>query len=216
MTTAPSPPDTLLLLAPGCPHCPLVLEGLSALLKEGVIGRLEIVNIAAHPEVAEAAGTRTVPWVRIGPFELDGVITPKELRHWAERCTTLEGAKEYFYQMLKNGRRDKVERLIRSAPQHAELLADLMADAESSMAVRLGIGAVLEEFHNSGLTDAMIPKLAALTRSGDALTRADACHFLTLIGGAAVIPHLHDCLNDEDAEVREIAQEALNELTASD
>ena len=39
-------PDALLLLAPGCPHCPAVLEGLSGLLKEGVIGRLEAVNVA--------------------------------------------------------------------------------------------------------------------------------------------------------------------------
>jgi HEAT repeat protein len=84
-----------------------------------------------------------------------------------------------------------------------------MRDPESSMAVRLGISAVLEEFHGTGLTDALIPGLAELSRSGDALTRADACHFLSLIGGEAVIPHLRASLEDEDGEVRAIAQEAL-------
>lgn len=77
------------------------------------------------------------------------------------------------------------------------------------MAVRLGISAVLEEFHGTGLTDALIPGLAELSRNADALTRADACHFLSLIGGDAVIPHLRACLDDVDSEVREIVQEAL-------
>ncbi len=45
-----SPPDALLLIAPGCGHCPAVLEGLTLLLKSGKLGRLEVVNILAHPE----------------------------------------------------------------------------------------------------------------------------------------------------------------------
>ncbi len=210
MATSSPPPDALLLLTSVCPHCPSVLESLIALLKEGVIGRLELVNIAAHPEVAQAVGARTVPWMRVGQFELEGVLTSGELRHWAEICNTAEGIAEYFYHMLKHGRRDKVERLIRAKPQHAAVLAELMANPAASMAVRLGIGAVLEEFHGTSLASPMIPTLAELTQSGDALTRADACHFLTLIGGEAVVPHLRNCLNDEAAEVREIAQEALD------
>ena len=209
----PTAPDALLLLAPGCPHCPVVLEGLSALLKEGVIGRLEAVNIAVYPEVAQALGARSVPWTRIGPFELEGTLMPAELRHWAEAAFKPEGMKAYFFQMLKNGRRDKVERAIRTEPQRSIIFAELMRDPDTSMAVRLGISAVLEEFHGTGLTDALIPALAELSRNGDALTRADACHFLSLIGGNAIIPHLHACLDDEDSEVREIAQEALAETT---
>lgn len=209
----PTAPDALLLLAPGCPHCPVVLEGLSALLKEGVIGRLEAVNIAVHPEVAQALGARSVPWTRIGPFELEGTLMPAELRHWAEAAFKPEGMKAYFFQMLKNGRRDKVERAIRTEPQQSIIFAELMRDPDTSMAVRLGISAVLEEFQGTGLTDALIPALAELSRNGDALTRADACHFLSLIGGNAIIPHLHACLDDEDGEVREIAQEALAETT---
>lgn len=203
-------PDALLLLAPGCPHCPAVLEGLSTLLKEGIIGRLEAVSLAAHPEVAQALGARTVPWMRIGPFELEGALTPAELRSWSEAACKPEGMKTYFFRMLKNGRRDKVERAIRAEPQYSIIFAELMRDPESSMAVRLGISAVLEEFHGTGLTDALIPGLAELSRNADALTRADACHFLSLIGGEAVIPHLRACLGDEDSEVREIAQEALD------
>ncbi|MFZ0257771.1 MAG: HEAT repeat domain-containing protein, partial [Gammaproteobacteria bacterium] len=59
----PSRPDALLLIAPGCAHCPVVLQSLAEMLKAGSLGRLEVVNIVAHPEVAKAVGTRSVPWL---------------------------------------------------------------------------------------------------------------------------------------------------------
>ena len=205
-------PDALLLIAPGCPHCPAMLEGLGGLVKEGVIGRLEVINIVAHPERAAELGVRGVPWARIGPFELEGVQTPGELRRWAEGADSLDGMADYFYEMLKSGRRARVENLARQEPARLRALARLMARPDTSMAVRLGIGAVLEELQGSGIAEVIIADLAALARSGDALTRADACHFLSLIGGDEVIPHLRACLDDEDREVRETAADALAEL----
>ena len=210
--TRENAPDALLLLAPGCPHCPAVLESLSGLVKEGAIGRLEAVNVAVHPERAAELGVRTVPWVRIGPFELEGVQTPGELRRWAEQSDSLDGMADYFFAMLKSGRRARVEEMARQEPTRLRALARLLERPDTSMAVRIGIGAVLEELQGSGLTEAMIPDLGALARSGDALTRADACHFLSLIGGADVAPYLRACLDDADKEVREIAAEALEGL----
>lgn len=208
-------PDAMLLLAPGCPHCPAVLDGLSGLLKDGVIGRLESVNVAVHPERAAELGVRTVPWVRIGPFELDGALTPGELRRWAEQADNLDGMADYFFQMLKSGRRARVEEMARQEPGRLRSLVRLMERPDTSMAVRLGIGAVLEELQGSGTAKVIIPDLGALARSGDALTRADACHFLSLIGGPEAVPYLRACIEDEDREVREIAAEALAELESA-
>lgn len=205
-------PDVLLLLAPGCPYCPAMLESLGGLLKEGRIGRLEAVNIALHPERAAEFGAKTVPWIRIGPFELEGTLTPGELRRWAEQADSLDGMADYFFLLLKNGRRARVEEMSRQTPSRLQALVRLMQRADTSMAVRIGIGAVLEELHGSGLTEAMIPGLGALSRDGDALARADACHFLSLIGGPEVAPYLRARLNDESAEVREIAIESLEQL----
>lgn len=205
-------PDALLLIAPGCPHCPALLQGLGDLVKEGVIGRLEAVNILVRPERAAELGVRTVPWLRIGPFELDGARTPGELRRWAEQAGSLDGMADYFFEMLKSGRRAKVEEMARQEPDRLQALVRLLQRTDSSMAVRLGIGAVLEELQGSGIAKVIIPQLGALARSGDALTRADACHFLALIGSPDAAPYLRACLDDEDKEVREIAAEALEEL----
>ena len=119
---------------------------------------------------------------------------------------------DYFFQMLTRGRRAKVEEMARQEPARLRALARLMERPDAGMAVRLGIGAVLEELSGSGLAETMIPDLGALARNGDALTRADACHFLSLIGGRQVAPWLRACLDDEDREVRETAAEALEEL----
>ena len=205
-------PAALLLLTTACPHCPSVLEGLIGLLKEGVIGRLEAVNIEAHPQQAADLGVRTVPWLRIGEFELEGAQTPGELRRWAELAGTQQGMAAYFFYLLKNGQRAKVETMARQQPQRLLALVDLLANAESSMAVRLGVGAVLEELQGSGVSAVMTPGLGQLTRHADPLTRADACHFLSLVGGEDIALYLRDCANDPDPTVREIAAEILAEL----
>jgi thioredoxin-like negative regulator of GroEL len=61
-----SPPDALLFIAPGCIHCPVVLQGLSELLKQTLIGKLTVVNVAAHPETAKEYGVRAAPWLQLG------------------------------------------------------------------------------------------------------------------------------------------------------
>jgi HEAT repeat protein len=142
-------------------------------------------------------------------FQFEGQMTLGELRKWAELAARPEGLRAYFFEMLKTGRRAKVEQLLREDRQHSVALAELVADPESSMAVRLGIGAVLEELQGTGMTDPMAPRLAQVLEDADPRDRADVAHFLSLIGGAVALGALRTCLDDADAEVREIAQEAL-------
>jgi glutaredoxin len=203
-------PAALLFTTPVCPHCPGVKRALAALLAEGAIASLEVVDASAEPERAQALGVRSVPWLRLGPFELEGQMTPAELRRWAERAAQPQGMKDYFFEMLETGRRAKVEAALRQDPQRGAALAQLVTDPEAGMAVRLGIGAVLEELQGSGATEAMVPALTVALQHAEPRDRADIAHFLSLIGGSAARVALQSCLDDPDAEVREIAREALN------
>lgn len=211
---APAPPDALLLLAPGCAHCPAVLEGLSRLLKAGRLGRLEVVNIAAHPEAAAEARTRSVPWCRIGPFELEGAHTPAELAEWAEHATNGTGMSAYVSALLESQRLPRVVELVREAPRRLRDLVSLAGDLETPMAVRIGVGAVFEEFAGSTALAEVVPDLGALCRAADAQVRADACHYLGLSGAADARPYVRGLLDDPDEEVREIAAESLALLPA--
>lgn len=202
-------PDALLLMTAGCPHCPASLQALTALLKEGAIGRLEVVNVAIHTEEAEARGVKSVPWIQIGPYEVEGVSSPGKLRELAKGINNDTVFDAWLLETLKAGHRQKFESLVRREPHRIHALAHLMRNPETSMAIRLGIGAVLEELHDTGFTKPLIPALGEMLKSDDLLLRADACHFLTLIGGEAIRPYLQSCLADVSHEIREMAEEWL-------
>ncbi len=90
-STTVETPDAELLIATGCAHCGSELEALTRLLKEGLIGELRISNIVPRPQRAEELGVRSVPWLRLGPFVLEGQHSETELRHWAERANHIDG-----------------------------------------------------------------------------------------------------------------------------
>ncbi len=211
----PAPPDALLLMAPGCAHCPAVLEALARLLKDGVLGRLEAVNIAAHPEIAQEFGTRSVPWIRIGPFELGGAHSHEELARWASLAAKGEGMGAYYSLLLDSRRLDKVIELIRERPETLHELIALLSEEDTPLVVRVGIGAVLEALQDSGLLAQIVPDLQALTRSPQPHTRADACHYLGLTGDPRALPTVQALLDDERPEVRVIARETLETLQGS-
>ncbi len=205
-------PDALLLIAPGCPHCPVVLEGLATLVKEAVIGRLEVVNIAAQPDRAAALGVRSVPWARIGPFDLAGLRSIEELRRWAGQAGSEQGMATYFNELLMSGQLQEVEDRVRKQPGYLRVLPGLLGNQETSINTRIGIMAVFEGLEGSGLGASVVDQLGALTTSTDARVRNDACYALSLTESANALPYLQACLEDPDSQVREVAQEAIEAL----
>jgi hypothetical protein len=205
-------PDALLLLAPGCAHCPVVLEGLSRLLKQGRLARLEAVNITEYPQAAQAVGTRSVPWTRIGPFELEGALTPTELTRWVELADSGQGFADYYLHLLETRRPHKVSEQIKQYPESLPQLIGLLADEATPMSARIGVGVVMEELAGDPVLLQGLATLTSLAESGQANVRADATHMLGLIGHPNAEPPVRQRLDDPDPNVREIAQEALQML----
>lgn len=208
----PAPPDALLFIAPGCPHCPGVLQALAELVKQGLLGRLEVVNVAAHPERAAAEGVRSAPWTRIGEVELEGGQDAAALRRWAQLASSDAGISAYLVELLRTGRLAKAETLLLRQPSRLALLPPLLVDTAAPLQVRMGLAALLEGFAGTPALQALVPALAALSTHADHRVRADACHALGLSGSPLARPHLQHCLGDDHPEVREIAAEALEIL----
>ena len=209
MTDNTRMPDAEILINTGCAHCPAVLAGLSELVKDGLIGRLQVINVGRHPEEAQARHTRSVPWTRIGPFTLEGSYTPAELRTWAERAAGGEGMGEYFGELLENQQIKQALALVRQSPELLQTLLALIADLETPMGVRIGIGAMLEDLAEHGELTPALPGLVELTRAPESQVRADAAYYIGLLGPDTAREHLQPLLQDENHEVREIAAEAL-------
>ena len=210
-----SPPDALLLLTSTCPYCPAVLTALNDLVKKGDIGKLEVVNIGTHPDVARHYGVRTVPWVRLGPFELEGLRSPAELKQWVERAGTPEGLAEYFHELLKEGALPKVSAQAASNPAALDALLRLLGDPDTELTVRIGINAVFEGLEGNAALQRSVDALIALSSHRDAHIRGDAAHLLSLTHNPLAQSHLDRLLKDEIADVRDIAREGLERLNAS-
>jgi thiol-disulfide isomerase/thioredoxin len=208
----PAPPDALLLLTSQCPHCPTVLKALSELVKQGVIGRLEAVNIQAHPETAEKYGVRSVPWVKLGDFELEGLHSPTELKQWAERAGSETGLAEYYADLLKQGQLPKVLVAVHRQPRHLAALLLLAENPDTELTTRIGVSAVLEDFAGSKQLRDHLPAFLELSRHQDPRVRSDACHYLVLTQSAEAVGPLEALSNDPERAVREVARDCLAEL----
>lgn len=207
-------PDALLFITPGCPHCPAVLQGLSELVKQGMIGSLEVVNAALRPERAAELGVRSAPWTRIGPFILEGSQRPAELKKWAEMAGTEKGICEYLKELLSTGQLAMAERFIENHPEYLAATLPLINDPETAIQVRLGVSVLFEEQTGSATLQSLVTKLGEMSQHEDHRVRSDACHLLGLSQSSAALPFLQQRLNDEHPEVREISEEGLEILRA--
>ncbi len=191
-----------------------MLSALADLLKQGVIGRLEAVNLEQRPEVGQALRVRSVPWTRIGRIELAGVHSKAELAEWAAKADSEEGIADWFHTLLKEGQLPKVQAMIEAEPGLLAAVMPIVGNVEASLNVRLGAGVLFEESAGSDALRALLPRLGELSQHADARVRADACHYLGLAGGSAAPAWLQARLADEDADVREIAAESLQVISA--
>lgn len=210
-----SVPDALLLISTACPHCPTALAALSDLVKQGVVGKLEVVNLEAHPEVAQTLGVRSVPWVKIGVIKLAGLRSQAELTEWATKAGTEAGMADYFHLLLKEGQMARVLALLHADSRQLAAVLLIVGNVDASLNVRLGAGVLLEAFAQSDALRALLPRLGELSTHADARIRADASHYLGLTGTASARIWLEARLNDDDADVREIAAESLAALPAA-
>ena len=156
-----NPPDALLFITPGCPHCPVVLQGLSELIKQATIGQLTIINVAAHPELAEQYGVRAAPWLRLGPFTLTGAHSQAELRQWVEWSSSENGIAHYIEHLLLAGQYKDAKNFIAENPQRLKSLLAIVASPEKQIEVRVGVDALLEAYRNAthGKMKAIFQKL---------------------------------------------------------
>ena len=204
--------SVLMLMGTRCTFCGPMMQMLTELMKTGQIAEFRVVNIEASPELARQHGVRSVPWLQIGPFELAGSRSKQELLLWIERASSFEGMSEYLEEVLSEGKIKYANKLMQRYPQALENVIDLMADPEAKINVRLGVGVIIEDMAVSEEFKAVIPRLIEYLSNDDARIRGDACHYLSLTKDVSYIPAIKKLLSDENEEVREIAQDSLDEL----
>jgi len=163
---------------------------------------------------------RSVPWVKIGNYELTGAQTLEALKQraeWAKKDAeasddgTQNQVAEFDF-LLSDGQADKVIEAVKKDPSAIQAILQLLGDPGTILSTRIGLGVVFEELANSDLLKSIIPQLGKLTQHEDSRIRADAYHYLGLSGDQQALPFVEKGLNDPDPEVKEIAADSLQEL----
>lgn len=208
----PTSPSALLLISTSCPHCPSVLQSLSELIKEGKLSRLEVINIEKNPQRAEELNVRSVPWLKLGDFELVGLKSKSEINQWIDKTQTPENMSAYFEELMTSGSIDKVQQMVEEKPELMQTLFDIMASETSGISARIGVGAIIEQFTGREILIDKIDALGQYCNNPLARVRNDACYYLGLSQHTDARKYLRPLLEDEDDEVREIAKEALEDV----
>ncbi len=150
--------------------------------------------------------------MQIGPFELSGSRSKQEILLWIQRASSFDGVTDYLAEVLSEGNIKYAEKLVHGYPGALENVIDLMADPEAKINVRLGVGVIIEDMAESDAFKSVIPHMRDYLSSDDARIRGDACHYLSPTKDRSFIPDIERLLSDESEEVREIAQDSLDEL----
>lgn len=206
------PVHATLLVAPSCPHCPKMKQVLAELFEQGRLASLDVVDISINLERAEELGVRSVPWLTLNSLELQGAHTQDEINYWLEQAAQKNGRQVLFDSLLEVGQITQVESMIRRSPEAMSDLLVLFADPERQINVRIGASAVLESLQGSGLLEEAVEEIVAYAQHAQVSTRIDACHVLSFVQHRSAVSCLKLSLNDSDAEVREVAEESLEEL----
>lgn len=209
-------PDALMILGTRCPHCPAVLKQLSRLLEEGHLGRLQVINLEQHPEEAQQYGVRSVPWVRIGQYQLHGAQTRETMLQriqWTHEQTTLKTTFDY---LLSEAQVDQAIAQIKADPNKFSAIMDLLADPKTVLSTRIGIGVVMEEFAETALLDEQLERFATLAKHDDTRIRADVCHYLSLTtNNEKALAILKKHQDDPSDEVKEVVADSIEALTTT-
>lgn len=208
------PPEATLAITPVCPHCPGMMEVLGQLVKKGNISALHIINIAAQNEFAGKNEIRSVPWLRLGPFILQGLHTQEEIQSWIDRYQSDTGVEDYFTELLSNGELDTVGRAIKTSPEIIQQLIPLISSDETNINVRLGLGAILEDLAGQAILEILLKDLIQLLGHSNPRVRGDAAHFLSFIHSPDALTALQQRREETDPEVREIIEESIETLNS--
>jgi len=201
--------EVVLIIASNCTHCQQVLTAISELVKSADIGELKVINITSAPEKAQEYNIRSVPFIKIGPFELFGAHSKEELIQWINRLDNPNGMQDYLNELFSQGELEKAINLVQNDEEQLTTIINMTANNNTPLGSRIGISAIFEQLQGDIKLARHIPELADLTDSELSSVRIDAAHYLGLTENIKAIPWLEKLLSDSNHEVQETAEEAL-------
>ena len=215
-----SPISVELFVATGCSYCPLVLNELTEQLKEGSIAELKIINIAVDNTRSDELNIRSVPWFSLSNNSsfmiFSGNYSPKEIKNGIKVAQNADGMKDYIEESLSKGELMTVAQAINIQPSVLSSVIAMLGDEETSMDIRIGLDALIEQFSGTKILQDYTNELKKIATSNITRLQIDALHYIALTGDVENKMFLQEQVENTNPQIKEAALEAietLNDLT---
>lgn len=209
-------PAVELFVATGCNHCPIVMNELSELLKKGAISSLTIHNIAVDNIRAEELNIRSVPWFSLSNQHsfmiFSGNHSPKEIQEGLKNSQVTDGMKLYIEDCLSKGELMTVHQAIKIRPDILSNVIAMLADEETSMDIRIGLDALIEQFSTTEVLKNHTDDLKKIALSNIPRLQIDALHYIALTGDIENYDFLKEQTKSTNPQVKDAALEAIETL----
>ena len=205
-----------LFVATGCSHCPVVLNELSEQLKKGAISSLNITNIAVDNEKASVLNIRSVPWFSLSNDHsymiFSGNHSAKEIQQWINTSQSENGMQEYIEEYLSSGQLLTVIQIVQLKPQIFSTIIAMLEDEDTSMEIRIGLDALIENFTASELLKLNAAAFKNIASTNNPRLQIDALHYIALTADAENKIFLQQMAEDKNQQIKDAAIEALETL----
>jgi len=201
------PAELLIFIASACPHCPQAVRAANRIALTTPQVTTTVVDAQIFEDLAKRYVVKSVPMTILDrELTISGVVPPAKL---VEKILARSGdayGAEVFLSMVEVGRFDDAAGRIQDG--------FLSAWQKSTTQLRIGLMLVAEKVleNNPGGLDSLVSGLIESTKSKDAALRGDTADLLGQTGHDSAAEALKTLLNDENPDVAEIAQEALEEI----
>jgi glutaredoxin len=207
-----SPANITVLVAAACPHCPTVVRMVLAFAAHQPLLNVNIVDVTQFVDLIDRYKVRSTPTVIINDAATYvGQVSEEQIVNHLVSEGKEGSLTEVFKSMIDAGRADDAAELLCRENRPQDILPIYNSEEFST---RMGALVVMEEALeiNPKSLHPILHDLIALLSGEDIALRGDTADLLGSIGDPKAIPALQTLLEDENPDVREAAQDALDSI----
>jgi len=207
---ADEPADLIVFMAAACPHCPHAVRAAIEQTWSAPSVTASIVDVQRFPELGEPFGARSVPLTVLDRgVAITGVVTASELAEAIRDRGSDAHEARLFRSLVETGRLAAAGVQLRARAEPF-----VAAWRDSTTTSRMGLLLVAEEVlgDDAAALDHVVPGLIPVLAAEDPALRGDTADLLGQIGHDAAERALTALCEDANAEVAEVAAEALEAL----
>lgn len=210
------PTELIVFISDTCPHCPQAVRAAIALAMASRQISISIFDVEMFPEMVKRYNIRSVPVVILNQeLILSQNHTPEALVEIILSSNTDPYEERVFHSYITSG---NIERAVQQLLNHRESTEHFLTIwKKSTLHLRMGLLLVAEQTltHQSDILDPIVRGLIDILGTQDLSLRGDTVDLLGRIGHPLAAKPIRALLKDANGDIAEIAQEALENVSAS-